>query len=204
MAISNSNQSGSLFSGDKASLDKTLQKYEGYLKLLAEVQLGQMLQSRIGASDVLQETLLKAAQGWDQFRGTTEAELLGWLKKILLNNVHQAIQFHTAGKRSIRREISLDRMNAMHLSTAALDHALIAQISSPSEPAKRHETVLIVADCLAELDEKCHQIILLRTLLGKPYSEIAQRLGKSEAACRMMWLRAIKALRPGFEKRNLL
>lgn len=179
-------------------------RYSNYLRLLAEVQLGQYMKSRLGASDVVQETFLEATRDWQSFRGSSNMELLAWLKKILFHNVNQAIDFHLAKKRSIRKEVSMERMVAMHFSSLAIENALAAHVSSPSEPARKREMMVAVADCMALLSDEHRQILVLRTLQSKSYQEIAPVLGKSVEACRMSWVRAVKELRQHFVAKDLI
>src|SRR5438552_17977832 len=75
--------------GDSQALGQLLELYRGYLALLARLQLHRRVQSKVDASDVVQETYLKAYRAFSQFRGTTEAELVGWLRQILA--VHLAL-----------------------------------------------------------------------------------------------------------------
>ena len=68
-----------------------VERYRSYLLLLAEARLDRRLQGKLDPSDVVQQTLLHAHQAWTQFRGTSEAELVAWLRRILartLLNVH--------------------------------------------------------------------------------------------------------------------
>ncbi len=189
---------------DADSFAKSILRYSNYLRLLAEVQLGQYMRSRLGASDVVQETFLEATRDWQSFRGKSDMELLAWLKKILFHNVNQAIDFHMAKKRSIRKEVSMERMVAMHFSSLAIENALAANVSSPSEPARKREMMVAVADCMAMLSDEHRQILILRTLQSKTYQEIAPILGKSVEACRMSWVRAVKELRQHFVAKDLI
>src|SRR5947209_1725062 len=69
--------------GDAASLGRLLELYRRYLALLARVQIGQRLQGKVDASDLVQETFLDAHRNFARFRGTSEAELTRWLRQIL-------------------------------------------------------------------------------------------------------------------------
>src|SRR5215831_2098028 len=70
--------------------DGSLERYRAYLQFLARLRLGRWLQGQLSASDVVQETLLKAHKHRDQFRGQTEAEYRGYLRRILANTVADA------------------------------------------------------------------------------------------------------------------
>ena len=50
------------------------------------------LQGRIDPSDLVQQTLLKAHEKQDQFRGKTDAERLAWLRTILANQMADALR----------------------------------------------------------------------------------------------------------------
>src|SRR5262249_11158484 len=60
-----------------------LEQFREYLNLLARVQVRSELRGQLDASDLVQQTLLKAHGNRDQFRGTTDAERAGWLRAIL-------------------------------------------------------------------------------------------------------------------------
>ena len=58
--------------------------YRSYLNALGRALLSSgPLRNKLDASDLVQETLIKAHQGRDQFRGNTRAEFLTWLRRIL-------------------------------------------------------------------------------------------------------------------------
>ena len=69
--------------GDLAAAGELLQRYADWLRLLARLQIDRGLQAKLDASDVAQQALLEACRALPQFRGTTEAELIAWLRAIL-------------------------------------------------------------------------------------------------------------------------
>ena len=77
-------------SGDESALDTLIGSCRGYLLSLAQQEMGCDIQAKLGSSDVVQETCIRVAEGFDGFRGESRAELFGWLKTILLNNMHDA------------------------------------------------------------------------------------------------------------------
>jgi RNA polymerase sigma factor (sigma-70 family) len=58
---------------------------------------------------------------------------------------------------------------------------------------------VLLADALAQLSPARREVIVLRNLEELRWSEIAQRMGKSEAAVKKLWARALLALRPLIE-----
>src|SRR5215813_7975999 len=92
------------------TLDQLLVSYRNYLRLLARTGIDQSMQGKADPSDLVQETLLKAHQHFDQFRGQTEAELVAWLRKILTRNLADLVRrFKMANARQVARERSLEQ-----------------------------------------------------------------------------------------------
>src|SRR6476646_11849185 len=123
--------------GDEQQLGRLLQLYLNYLTILATTQLDARLRRRISPSDLVQEAMLGAYRDFGKFRGNSERELLAWLRQILINCLHHAYEAHIqAGRRDIRREVSLDDMKgAMDRSVLRLAHVLADTGPSPSAPA---------------------------------------------------------------------
>jgi RNA polymerase sigma-70 factor (ECF subfamily) len=48
--------------GDVAALGRLLERYRGYLALLARLQIGRRLRGKVDAADMVQEAFLKAAR----------------------------------------------------------------------------------------------------------------------------------------------
>lgn len=89
-----------------------LDRYRNYLGLLARLYLHARLHGKVDPSDVIQQTLLKAHQNHDQFRGRTEAELVAWLCRILANNLTDAARRY--GDSELREEIACGGMGGVY------------------------------------------------------------------------------------------
>ena len=99
--------------GSHEALGQVLEACRGYLLLLARRELAPDLQAKGGASDLVQETFLEAQRDFASFRGDTEAELAGWLRQILLNNLATySRHFRETAKRRLACEISLEAIAA--------------------------------------------------------------------------------------------
>ena len=91
------------------ALDRLLESYRNYLRLLARTGIDASLRGEADPSDLVQETLLKAHLHFDQFQGQTETELVAWLHRILTRNLADVVRrFKLAGARTVLREQSLD------------------------------------------------------------------------------------------------
>src|ERR1700740_2987619 len=86
-----------------------LERFRGYLRLLAGLQLSPQLQAKLDASDLVQQALLRAYQAEGQFRGRTPAERAAWLRRILARTLADAVRDLHREKRDVNRERSLER-----------------------------------------------------------------------------------------------
>ncbi len=179
--------------GEKEQLGQLLQFYFNYLTLLASTQLDNRLRRRLNPSDLVQETMLAAHRDFVAFRGTTPQEFVAWLRQILINVLHGAIARHVkAGKRDIRREISIDEIGqGLDRSAANLASLLPSPVSNPSGKVHAQERAAELADHLALLRPDYREVIVLRNLQGLSFEEIATQMERSAGAVRMLWLRAI-------------
>jgi RNA polymerase sigma-70 factor (ECF subfamily) len=180
--------------------DRLLESFRNYLHLLARTSIDASLQGKADASDLVQETMLKAHQRFEQFRGRSEGELAAWLRQILARNLADlARRYHTATARQLSRERSLEQV--VDRSSAAMESMIAAGGNSPSQSAERRELCVVLADALADLTADHRRVIEFRNLQELEWGEVAQRMDRSEGAVRMLWARALKELRPRIESR---
>jgi len=171
-----------------------MERYQAYLKLLAETQLDRKLRAKIDASDVVQHTFLEAFRDFPQFRGGTEGELTAWLRQILSRNLAQELRrYQGTMRRDVRLERSLDQ--ELDASSLALDRGLVARGNSPSREAMRRENAVILADVLNKLPKDYREVILLRHIRNMPIAEVALEMDRSVDAVRHLWMRALAKLR---------
>lgn len=174
-------------------LDRLFGACRNYLNLVARNQLEGRLRAKVDASDLVQQTLLEAYRDFDNFRGTTEAEWLAWLRRILVHNAAQvARHFHGTEKRQAGREVPLDPNGPSgtgHFGVQPADPG-----ESPSQQLLRKERELLIADALMHLTEDHREVICLRNLQRLPFDEVARRMGRSRPAVQMLWMRALQKL----------
>jgi RNA polymerase sigma-70 factor (ECF subfamily) len=179
--------------GDNSALGKLLERYNGYLTLLARLQIDRRLRGKVDASDLVQETFLEAHRDFSQFRGTTPEEWAGWLRQILATNVANQVRRYL-GTRA--RDVRLERRLAVELeaSSQALDRGLAASQSTPSQQAARREQALLLAEALQQLPEGYREVIILRQLQGLSFPEVSRRMGRTLDSVKNLWARALARL----------
>ena len=64
---------------DGGTNERRPERFRSYLAALARINLDPRLQSKLDASDIVQQTLLNAHRTLSEFRGNTDAEMMAWL-----------------------------------------------------------------------------------------------------------------------------
>jgi RNA polymerase sigma-70 factor (ECF subfamily) len=182
--------------GSQEALGQVLEACRGYLLLIAQQELDPVLRAKGGASDLVQETFLEAHRDFGRFGGTTEAELLAWLRRLLLNNLANFTRrYRETAKRRTASEVPL----ASGDSSAEGAGEPSADASSPSEQAIAHEQAEAVQRALERLPEDYRRVILLRYQDDLPFEEIGRLMGRSANAAEKLWARAVERLQQELE-----
>ncbi|HEY7329442.1 MAG TPA: sigma-70 family RNA polymerase sigma factor [Gemmataceae bacterium] len=186
--------------GETVARDQLFARYQHYLYVLAQAQLGKRLRAKCAPSDIVQQTLLEAHRDFAGFQGQHEGELLAWLRRILAHNLFNEVRRYGALQRDASREVSLDQVRAgVDHSSLLLQRCLAASGPSPSKAAQEHESAVRLANALSRLPEDHQTVLLLRVFEERPAEEVAQRMGRSAGAVRMLQMRALTALRQEME-----
>jgi RNA polymerase sigma-70 factor (ECF subfamily) len=172
--------------GDAEALGELLQSYRPYLRVLVHAFGRHNLRARFDDSDLIQDALVEVQQSFATFRGTTVAEFLSWLRRIVIRTANRTIR-RIAGtaKRNPAREQAVANLEAV-----ADDSA-----TPPSGRAMRHEQAARMAEALDRLAPGLQHVLLARHVDGLPHAVIAGQMGRTEAAVRMLYLRALRQLR---------
>jgi RNA polymerase sigma-70 factor (ECF subfamily) len=171
-----------------------VERYRALLRMQArQLRLDPRLRRRFDSSDLVQETMVKALENLDQFRGPNEAALVRWLQRIFCNVVIDKIRHARAQERDPAMERYVEE--SMADSTARMEKLLMDDRSSPSEQAQRRELLLRLADALEQLPDDQAEVFVQRDLRGASVGEIAAQLGRTEKSVAGLLLRARRSLR---------
>lgn len=175
--------------GSADALGSLLEHCRDYLLLIANATLDEGLRGKVGASDVVQETFLDAHRAFHQFEGSTEQDLLTWLRQILLNNLRDATRRRQAAKRQPLRDVErgIGRSEAgVRLDGGAMPPA--DRLAADSEERER------LRRAIERLSPDYCQVVTLRSLELRPFDEIGRVMDRSPDAARKLWSRAIQEL----------
>jgi RNA polymerase sigma-70 factor, ECF subfamily len=178
--------------GDTAALGQLFELYRNYLRLIARPMIEGALKLKLDASDLVQETFLKAHRQFAHFAGRDEPELMAWLRRILVRTLADQARYHRSRARNVRRQVSLEAL--LEQAGGAAQQALADSLPSPSSMAVRRERAVLLADALEKLPADYREVFVLRNIEHIPFNEIATRLGRSPGATRVLWTRAMQRL----------
>jgi RNA polymerase sigma-70 factor (ECF subfamily) len=171
-----------------------LERYRGYLRLLAGLRLDRRLRGKLDPSDLVQQTLLKAHQAAGQLRALDdEGKRAAWLRQILANTMADEVRRFSRSKRDAEMERSL--VASLDESSVRLEAWLAEDRSSPSQQAMRHEQLVRLAEALARMPEDQRRSIELHHLRGCSLADVGQQMGRSRAAVAGLLRRGLRTLR---------
>jgi len=163
-------------------------------QLLAYInrQLGSRLKQKVEPEDILQETTIDAVRRSSEF-DQLQREPFGWLCQIAEHRLIDAHRrFFQSQKRAGEREVSID---------AERDDAggrfadlLAASMTTASQAFSRNQKEFQLQMALEELPEETREVLRLRYVDGLQTKEIAERLGKSDGAIRVLLTRSVQRL----------
>ncbi len=171
-----------------------LERYRRYLRTRAELLgLDPRLRVRADESDIVQETLRRAAASTKPCQGPGEEEdWLPWLRKIEDNVFIDLLREHHAELRDVDRE-QAQRM--LDESSAAWEKRLADSGLSASAIVARQEQFVRVAAAVQELPAAQREALLGVFFLGQSLQEVALLHGKTKGQVAGAYARGLVALR---------
>lgn len=180
--------------GSPEALGRVLELCRNYLLHVADRQLDADLRAKGGASDLVQETFLEAQRDFAGFGGTTEDELLAWVRRILLNNAANFARRYHTGKRDLGREVGPAAADSGGSGPVPTD-----PVPTPSRLAVEREQAEALRAAIDRLPDEYRRVIVLRYLEGRSFEDIGAEMGRSPEAARKLWARAMDRLRRDWE-----
>ena len=172
--------------GSDEALGALLQRCERKLLALVRLRLGPSLRRELDSCDLVQSTLVKALSHFGEFAGGDRGALMAWLARIAENEIRDQASYHGRERRDAARRVSLE---------ASPEAAtLAARVRSQTSLLAHGERVSSLERALESLSPDHRDVIVMRAIEEREFTEIAQRLGRSSDACRMLFARAMTAL----------
>ena len=162
--------------GEAATCEALLHLYRPYLRLVAGQRLPRIVQQRVDASDIVQQTLVDAVRGLPEFRGQTEPEFTAWMMKLLERNLLMSVRTNTLGKRDIRLEQNWTDGSG---SAVLFWQTFATSQSSPTSGMIRGEAGVQLSLALEKLPDDQRMAVEMRYIRQQTLKEISDEMGRT-------------------------
>jgi len=179
--------------GDTDALAEYIEHVRPQLCAFIERQLGSALRRKIEAEDIFQETSADAVRALGSV-DLQDREPFSWLCQIAERRIIDAHRrFFGAKKRDAAREVPLGTPGG-DSQNAGLINLLVNSMTTPSAAFSRNAREHRLLEAMQQLPEDQREALRLRYVENMPSKQIAERLGKTDAATRVMLTRSLKRL----------
>ena len=184
--------------GDESALEQLCRVYSERVRWIVRLRMGGEIRSKLESMDLVQDVFISALRDLGNFTYKNEGDFLRWLSKIAENRLRDNLDKLHANKRDIHKEVRFDS----HRPTT--ENSFVGTVepidlTTPSAIMSKREDLTKLAKALDALKPEYRKVIVLTKIDGLSYKEIADKLGKSGDAVRMLVSRAIAALTGAFE-----
>ena len=167
-----------------AALNQLLAEIRPFLKEKAEQFRREQNFRHWDGSDVVQASLLNVAHHLEDVRATTSAQFRAWLAQVLRREFLDAMRHAQQQKRDVKQQVALPQGSGGPLQLAS-------DTSSPSQQATRNEEDERREAVFRQLSADDQLVIRLHFHEQRPWDEIATHMGRSEAAVKQLYFRAL-------------
>ena len=175
--------------GDGDALDALLERHLPNLLTYVRLHAGPLLLGKESAIDLVQSVCRQVLGELDRFEYRGEPAFRKWLFTTALNKIRKRHRYWRAEGRDPRREA------APAGSTSGFDlGALAVSYTTPSRVAIAEEDMARLEHAFDQLSDDDKKVITLSRILDLPHRDVAQELGRSEGATRVMLHRALYRL----------
>jgi RNA polymerase sigma-70 factor (ECF subfamily) len=172
-------------SGDELSLDQLLLLHLPRLRAFIRLRSNPLVRQHESCSDLVQSVCREVLQAAGQFHYRGDGAFRAWLFRTALNKILERTRSLTQQKRDVRREIAID---------SGIDYGeLVGAGPTASQMAAAGELSERMERAFDALPDDYREVITLSRIVGLSHTEIAEQLGRSEGAVRMLLSRALVA-----------
>lgn len=122
-------------SSDRAAVDRLLTSYRPRLRQLVAARLDPRLSARVDPSDVVQDTLMEAAEQLPQYLQGNPLPFFPWLRQLAIHRLTELAQQHIGAQ---RRSVTREQSWALGLSEESVGR-LAAQLVAPDLTPRRED-----------------------------------------------------------------
>jgi len=182
--------------GNQAALNGLFDRHRTRLRRMVELRLDRRLQSRIDASDVIQEAYVDAVRRLEEYLRQPGYPLFLWLRLLVGERLLKLHRHHLGTRmRDVGLEVSIYQGALPAASSAALAAQLLGKHTSPTQAAVRAERMIRLQEALNTLDPLDREVLALRHFEEMTLAETARSLEIEEAAAAKRYIRALRRLK---------
>ena len=166
--------------GSPSARTRLLERLRPRIVLWVSSRLSPKLRELVDAEDVAQEILISIHLGFDTLEDRGDHAFFAWLFTIARNRINDLSDYAGAEKRKPIQPIGISH-------------------TTPGSAAIRTEEFERLREALLCLPDDYRRVIELRRLEERETSEVAAAMDRSENAVRVLYCRALKALKQFLE-----
>ena len=176
-------------------IEKNRDRISGFIRSIT----GQHLLAVVEIDDLIQEVSTAALTGLptaplDQY------EPMQWIQQIARRRVVDAHRFHfDAQRRDVGRQQSIHTKQSGNAESQGIEALLAASMTSPSAAVSRDIRMVRMNEAVDGLSDEQKAAVRMRYAEGLPTKEIAQKLGKTDVAIRVLLSRSMRLLEKKLE-----
>ena len=166
----------SALDGSRDARGDLLEHLRPRIVLWVSARLSPELRAKVEPEDIAQEVLLSVHKGLDAFDDTGEKQFFGWLFRVAENRIRDLVDYFGAQKRQAVQRFSFSE-------------------TTPSSVVANSEELARMHRAISTLSDDYREVLRLRRLEELDVREVAEKMNRSENAVRVLYCRALRALR---------
>ncbi len=182
-----------------------LAAFRGRIRKMVDLRMDRRLQSRVDASDVLQEATLEAHKRMDEyFAQSDRMDFFLWLRWIANDKLIDAQRHHLGTqKRNIGQEVSLYARPVAEATSYVLAEHLLGRLQHPSEAIRAAEIQVALEKAINSLEPVDREVLVLRHFEELSNRETAEVLGLKKSGASKRYVSALASLKDVLEEVQL-